>query len=59
MRCKISPPHPQLSGQVDTELSRQRIAVREITSESEDGEEEEEEARCKSLRAEKENFREN
>lgn len=58
MRCKISPPHPQLSGQVDTELSRQRIAVREITSESEDGEEEEE-ARCKSLRAEKENFREN
>lgn len=59
MRCKISPPHPQLSGQVDTELSRQRIAVREITSESEDGEEEEE-ARCKSLkRTEKENFREN
>lgn len=58
MRCKISPPHPQLSGQVDTELSRQRIAVREITSESEDGEEEEE-ARCKSLRGEKENFREN
>lgn len=58
MRCKISPPTHQLSGQVDTELSRQRIAVREITSESEDGEEEEE-ARCKSLRAEKENFREN
>lgn len=59
MRCKISPPTHQLSGQVDTELSRQRIAVREITSESEDGEEEEE-ARCKSLkRTEKENFREN
>lgn len=60
LECAVKfPSHPQLSGQVDTELSRQRIAVREITSESEDGEEEEEEARCKSLRGEKENFREN